>query len=323
MCASFHGQLEIVKLLVENGASINKRGKKSETALHLASQRGHGEIVRYLLLNGGDSAVQDKRGQTPLHYAAFSGQSDPLRALLKDKSLLIDVKDSSGQTPLAVAAFARKEPACRLLLQAGAQVSAVSDSHDRAFLEAFIAENNIEVPPASPSGKNSALRSAVSSPDQQFQLRPGTGGARGSSGKPKPLQTSSPGGNGGSAAASPSAASPASRRAGAGAGSTPSSPGPYGQPARQFSGHDSEYAELLVPDSEPASPAVVPGRPSSRLGKNTPNGGTRQVVGDEVMGKTSKVSHCTPTICHMCTHDITTCSLRARCRHGYMCGECA
>jgi uncharacterized protein len=50
--AAAHGQFEFVKMLVENGAQLNFRGFENRTALGYALHRGHDEIAAYLIAAG-------------------------------------------------------------------------------------------------------------------------------------------------------------------------------------------------------------------------------------------------------------------------------
>jgi hypothetical protein len=56
MIASGYGYMDLVRILVENGADINmKMGESQTTALMRATRGGHTEIVRYLIENGADT----------------------------------------------------------------------------------------------------------------------------------------------------------------------------------------------------------------------------------------------------------------------------
>ncbi|RDH41593.1 ankyrin repeat domain-containing protein [Zooshikella ganghwensis] len=48
LAASFIGRLEIVKLLVNQGANIQAKSVVGDTALIIAQRQGHDEIVEYL-----------------------------------------------------------------------------------------------------------------------------------------------------------------------------------------------------------------------------------------------------------------------------------
>jgi hypothetical protein len=67
--ASNHGYLDIVKLLLQNGADPNARNLGSNTALMLAARFGHVEVVRALIAGGADVNAQDRSGGTALDNA--------------------------------------------------------------------------------------------------------------------------------------------------------------------------------------------------------------------------------------------------------------
>jgi hypothetical protein len=52
--ASFHGHLDVVKILVDRGADVNKADIHGDTALSSAAYGGHVEIVKYLIEKGAD-----------------------------------------------------------------------------------------------------------------------------------------------------------------------------------------------------------------------------------------------------------------------------
>jgi hypothetical protein len=46
--AAHMGHLDVVKLLVENGANVNHKGKDKKTALDISMEAGHGDVAKYL-----------------------------------------------------------------------------------------------------------------------------------------------------------------------------------------------------------------------------------------------------------------------------------
>ena len=72
MLASSEGHLEMVKLLVENGADYTN-------ALRLASREGHLEVVKYLLENGADVNIKNKNGNAALDLAKIEDIKEVLR----------------------------------------------------------------------------------------------------------------------------------------------------------------------------------------------------------------------------------------------------
>ena len=70
-CAA--GKLENVKLLVENGAEIDKESPHTETALILAIEKGDLGIVKYLLEKGADAGKRYMADETPFTVACGKG----------------------------------------------------------------------------------------------------------------------------------------------------------------------------------------------------------------------------------------------------------
>lgn len=56
--ASYRGNLDIVQLLLDNGADVNAQGGDYGNALEAASKQGHLNIVRLLLDNEADVNAQ-------------------------------------------------------------------------------------------------------------------------------------------------------------------------------------------------------------------------------------------------------------------------
>ena len=64
-----HGDEEIVKLLLEKGADIHKKGNFGWTPLHSAVEFGNVEAVKLLLEKGAKTDITDGLGYTPLEMA--------------------------------------------------------------------------------------------------------------------------------------------------------------------------------------------------------------------------------------------------------------
>lgn len=59
------GDLEAVKLLVENGADINLAGELGETPLHHAIAMAEFQVARYLVILGANQNVLNSEGKLP------------------------------------------------------------------------------------------------------------------------------------------------------------------------------------------------------------------------------------------------------------------
>ena len=79
--AAYHGRLDLIKFLLENGANINDRNFKGTTVLMYAKdfclKTKNGELFNYLLSQGADISLCDYNGKTVLDYLP-SNQSDIL-----------------------------------------------------------------------------------------------------------------------------------------------------------------------------------------------------------------------------------------------------
>ena len=67
--ASLNGHAEVSRLLLDNGADINARGRLLMTSLHGPSYFGHLDVVRLLLQRGAEVDPRDDVGLTPLKLA--------------------------------------------------------------------------------------------------------------------------------------------------------------------------------------------------------------------------------------------------------------
>ncbi len=147
--------LEIIQLLLTEGASPNSFSSTGGTPLHYVAARNFTDRGRLLLEHGAqvDSrskpdktlgeamresetqkalpsdlrAVNRLVGYTPLYKAVAYGSTDMITLLL-DNGADINARSNVGLTPLHEAAFSSKLRSLKLLLEAGADVSARSES---------------------------------------------------------------------------------------------------------------------------------------------------------------------------------------------------
>ena len=68
------GGIRILKLLIENGASLNIKAYDGSTALHCAVDQDSIEYVHLLLQNGASLNVKDYNKRTPIEYCFQSNE---------------------------------------------------------------------------------------------------------------------------------------------------------------------------------------------------------------------------------------------------------
>jgi len=77
-----YGYLEIVKLLLENSANINKKNNNGMNSLIYAFMYGNLEIVKLLIKNGAD--INDNNNKTSLIFACNFGHLEIVKLLIKN-----------------------------------------------------------------------------------------------------------------------------------------------------------------------------------------------------------------------------------------------
>jgi len=137
---------------------LNAENQLGETALMMAAINNQLELAKLLIEQGADV---NKPGWTPLHYAATRGHREMMRLLL-DHDAYIDSESQNGTTPLMMAAYSASPLAVKLLLEEGADPTlanhgnataldlAIKGDHQqsafyiRAFIQSWFIQNPIK-----------------------------------------------------------------------------------------------------------------------------------------------------------------------------------
>jgi ankyrin repeat protein len=119
--ACFNNRIDVVTLLLNEGADANICISEGLTPLHAASDQSHLEVVQLLLDNGADLNTQDQHGQTPLHSTISKGNLDVVELLLR-KGADLDVLDESARRLINDASNEGRIEVIKLLLNRGCRV---------------------------------------------------------------------------------------------------------------------------------------------------------------------------------------------------------
>lgn len=145
------GNSDVAKYLMLNGASVNPRWSKSETAvdinrhpvapLHQAARHADIDMVRLLVENGATVNARNEEGHTALYGAVQRNKQDVVAYLL-DRGAITGAKDSAmGRTELHIAAILGNRDIASMLVQHGAEMNAMDDQKknplDYAFFHGF------------------------------------------------------------------------------------------------------------------------------------------------------------------------------------------
>jgi ankyrin repeat protein len=102
--AALYGHVEVVRVLLEGGANVDRANVLGGTALHVAARYGHLDVCRLLLDWGAKVDRLDKWQYTPLHWAAGQGHLSVVK-LLVERGADVSVKSRNGRTASDMARF--------------------------------------------------------------------------------------------------------------------------------------------------------------------------------------------------------------------------
>lgn len=119
--AATRGDLDEVKLRIDQGENVNASDALGRTPLHMAVFYAHPRTAALLIASSADVNARDRVGMTPLHAAVLAGSLQEVQLLLDGKA---DIKAASetGLTPLHLAAATGQPQLAAFLIERGADV---------------------------------------------------------------------------------------------------------------------------------------------------------------------------------------------------------
>lgn len=107
MISTFHGDLRLVKFLIEEGGlDMNTRDHQGYTPFIAACANGYHELVIYLMcIMKADTKITGYNKQSAIHRAAYYGESKVIRMLKRYTNLKFDQPDKRGNTAFHYAAM--------------------------------------------------------------------------------------------------------------------------------------------------------------------------------------------------------------------------
>ncbi|KAM9239915.1 Ankyrin repeat and SOCS box protein 3 [Leptosomus discolor] len=118
--AAQYGKLESLRLLVSRGADVNCQAKDRATPLLIAAQEGHTECVELLLSKGADPNLycNEDNWQLPIHAAAEMGHEKILELLIPLTDRICD-KGKGKVSPVYSAVYGGNKECLEMLLKEG------------------------------------------------------------------------------------------------------------------------------------------------------------------------------------------------------------
>ncbi|UJR15770.1 hypothetical protein I4U23_002704 [Adineta vaga] len=134
--AAWQGRTETVFILLRCGANINEQSLNGDTPLHLASQYGHLEIVQLLLFHHADPTLLNRRLLTSIELACEQGHIHVVNTLLHNTScqqMILNQIYNEQHTPLHLAAKNGHTEIVRLLLLSGIDINRLTTTDGTAL----------------------------------------------------------------------------------------------------------------------------------------------------------------------------------------------
>lgn len=161
--ASFGGNLDIIKLLIENGADITKKTEKNLNIIHYCAQGNSPNSLMYFFFQFNDSNMRkkekyklifekDSADSTVLHWAVYAAAEDFILYLFnldifdseQDKLDFLNMQDKNGFTALHLSITSRSSRIATKLLQYGANID-LTDNKNRTALNLAIEKGQDEL----------------------------------------------------------------------------------------------------------------------------------------------------------------------------------
>ncbi|EFA06802.1 Ankyrin repeat and KH domain-containing protein mask-like Protein [Tribolium castaneum] len=148
--AVVHGNLEIIKLLLSNGADLNALCCHGDTPLIKCITKGNLKHAKYLVENGANTCQADRNGYTPLAHAVYNENTEMIELLLKsharftlhsglfeaidncnfkmtkfmlEKGADVNLCGENGEFPLTHAVKKKQSEIVKLLIKKGANIN--------------------------------------------------------------------------------------------------------------------------------------------------------------------------------------------------------
>ena len=104
--AASSGKLDVMKLLISEGAEIDAKDKCNFTPLFRAVVKGQTKAVKLLLSHNASLLIEDDDLKSPIHFAVEQGNLEMLSVLIAYQGTSqIHSKDAENQTALHYAAY--------------------------------------------------------------------------------------------------------------------------------------------------------------------------------------------------------------------------
>ncbi len=135
---------QIVEILVEEGADVNKLDFHNYNPLHYACVWGWVDIVEYLIEKGANVEQIDVLGENCLMMAVKHNHLEVVEFLVENTNISVNARNSEGNTALFLAIFNENVDICECLMSYDADVNAMNYAK-KTPLKVACASQNAEI----------------------------------------------------------------------------------------------------------------------------------------------------------------------------------
>ena len=145
--ASYLGHVDIIRFLLQSGASVDACDEEKKTPLHKATSQGNARVTKVLIEYTANIDTRDKLECTPLHTAIMGDHASiSIVGLLLDKGADLTAKTSPNQrTAIHLASSHGYGDIVRLLLDKGADPSIKDLGGQTSLHHASVCDNPVTV----------------------------------------------------------------------------------------------------------------------------------------------------------------------------------
>lgn len=123
------GEVELLAILLREGADLNGTDEKGNAALHLAVQQTQFECVTLLLRYGANADIINKDGNTPLQIAASMGDVKMADILVRFGNADVNKVGKKGTPPIHASVYRSSPKMLKYLIERGANVNSIHTSN--------------------------------------------------------------------------------------------------------------------------------------------------------------------------------------------------
>ncbi|KAK2586051.1 hypothetical protein KPH14_012048 [Odynerus spinipes] len=111
--------IDMVRILVDYGASVDMQNGEGQTALHIASAEGDEVLVKYFYGVRASASIADHQDRTPMHLAAENGHASIIELLADKFKASIFERTKDGSTLMHIASLNGHSECATMLFKKG------------------------------------------------------------------------------------------------------------------------------------------------------------------------------------------------------------